>query len=547
MGSKAIPYYYLCGALVALLLTYILPTWPLKIAFGWTCIALALIASAYWLNTARLFRKKANGRIPWYIRWSLIPFLIGVRVYNAIARRQDDLPVFQKVADGIYVGRRLFSGDLKAIKDVPINAVLDVTAEFDALDWSAERAEVNYLNVPVLDHLAPSHEQIHQALQWIHEQQRQGHNVLIHCALGRGRSVFMAAAYLLAHSNTKNIDDVMKKIQGARKVARLNHQQKKALQQFIDEHQELMIKRAYIVANPVSGGGKWSEYAQPLKDTLTPYFELTVIETKEDKNGTECAREALEQGAELVIACGGDGTLTEVARALIGHDCKMAIVPMGTANSLSQVLWGLSSKLSPVDVACETIIEGRCRQIDCGWVNEQLMLLCAGVGFEQQMIEQADRSAKDKLGQLAYIQGLWRALSEDKQLQLHVTIDDGETETWETASLIVANAAPMTTLLAQGDGEPVIDDGKLDVTWLDSEQGESSPVKSLIELLYASITEEQVGMNTHHTRIKRIHLARCDGERLDYVVDGEPYSADELDIKVEKHALQILVPDRIDY
>jgi len=225
----------------------------------------------------------------------------------------------------------------------------------------------------------------------------------------------------------------------------------------------------------------------------------------------------------------------------------MAIVPMGTANSLSQVLWGLSSKLSPVDVACETIIEGRCRQIDCGWVNEQLMLLCAGVGFEQQMIEQADRSAKDKLGQLAYIQGLWRALSEDKQLQLQVTIDEGETETWETASLIVANAAPMTTLLAQGDGEPVIDDGKLDVTWLDSEQGESSPVKSLIELLYASITEDQVGMNTHHTRIKRIHLARCDGERLDYVVDGEPYSADELDIKVEKHALQILVPDRIDY
>ena len=57
MGSKAIPYYYLCGALVALLLTYILPTWPLKIAFGWTRIALALIASAYWLNTARLFRK----------------------------------------------------------------------------------------------------------------------------------------------------------------------------------------------------------------------------------------------------------------------------------------------------------------------------------------------------------------------------------------------------------------------------------------------------------------------------------------------------------
>ena len=101
---------------------------------------------------------------------------------------------------------------------MPINAVLDVTAEFDALDWSAERAEVNYLNVPVLDHLAPSHEQIHQALQWIHEQQRQGHNVLIHCALGRGRSVFMAAAYLLAHSNTKNIDDVMKKFKARVKL-----------------------------------------------------------------------------------------------------------------------------------------------------------------------------------------------------------------------------------------------------------------------------------------------------------------------------------------
>ena len=93
----------------------------------------------------------------------------------------------------------------------------------------------------------------------------------------------------------------------------------------------------------------------------------------------------------------------------------------------------MSSKISPVTAACTTIIEGRSRAIDVGDVNGRTMLLCVAIGFEQQMIEKADRDAKNKLGQLAYLQGLWRACNENQILDLCVTLDDDEPQHWPRA------------------------------------------------------------------------------------------------------------------
>ncbi|MGM0525507.1 MAG: diacylglycerol kinase family protein [Pseudomonadota bacterium] len=547
MSANYIPGYYLLGAILALVVAIMIPGWPLKLVFGWTFLALTMVASAYWLNTGILFRKRQSGKIPSYIRWLLVPFLLGVQLYNAWARRQDRLPGWHAITDDLYVGRRLFSGDIDQLKAENITAILDVTAEFDALDWSSDNADIAYLNAPVLDHKAPSEQQIHQAIQWIQNQHQQGKKVLVHCALGRGRSVFMIAVYLLMTAADNNIDSVLKKIKQQRQVARLNDVQREKLTQFANDNQLLLAKRAWVIANPVSGGGKWQQEQSEIKQTLAPYFQLEVMETTLETGAEKLAKEAVEQGAELVIACGGDGTLTAVASVLKDTNVVMAIIPMGTANSLSQALWGMSSKISPVAAACHTIIEGRTRSIDVGNVNGQTMLLCAAIGFEQQMIEKADRQTKNKLGQLAYLQGLWRACNENEVLDLQVTLNDQPTERWRTSSLIVANAAPITTLLAQGNGSPMMDDGQLDLTWIEPQESGNKHVFSLIELLYSGLTEDNLGINTGYQQAEKVHIQRRDKQPLKYAVDGEPQQHDELEITVEKQALTVLVPERIDY
>lgn len=547
MQVNHIPVYYLTGALVALFAAIVVPGWPVKLALVWCFVALAMVSSAYWMNMAGLFRKRQGGKIPWYIRWLLVPFLLGVSVYNWLARRRDNLPAWHEVASDLYVGRRLFASDVADLKAQGITAILDVTAEFDALDWASEDANVVYLNLPVLDHKAPSEHQIHEALQWIQNQHEQGRKVLVHCALGRGRSVFMVAAYMLTRTSQSELDQVMAAIQGERPVARLNSLQQRKLESFAENHKILLARKVWIVANPVSGGGKWREEKDAILEYLEPYFDVQVLETSPSKAGDVLAREALDQGAELVIAVGGDGTLTEVASVVKNTDAVMAIIPMGTANSLSQALWGVSSKISPVSAACTTIIEGRCDAIDVGIVNGEPMLLCVAVGFEQQMIEKASREAKNKLGQLAYLQGLWQACNDNDVLDLSVELDDKPSENWYTSSLIVANAAPTTTLLAQGRGNPMMDDGRLDLTWIDPKKSGEQHVFSLIELLYAGLTEDNLGINIGHTQASSVKIRRADGADLKYVVDGEPYSGSRLEISLEPRALKILIPEQAQY
>lgn len=116
------------------------------------------------------------------------------------------------------------------LKNNNINAILDVTAEFDGLDWTAYQLDFDYLNIPVLDHTSPTQEQLTLAINWLDQQLVEGKNVVVHCALGRGRSVLVLAAYLLARDPSLSILDAMDKIQSVRSTARLNKHQLAALE-----------------------------------------------------------------------------------------------------------------------------------------------------------------------------------------------------------------------------------------------------------------------------------------------------------------------------
>ncbi len=192
-----IKYYYTLGAFIALCLCIAIPNVVLQMAFGWVALSLGLVSSAYWFNSAGVFRKSQDGSIPWYISWSFVPFLMGCQAYNAWARKHDKVPAIQKIDKQLYLACRLFPNDVEQLKREKIGAILDVTAEFDALEWTLVDENIEYLNIPVLDHSVPTVAQVNQAVNWLHNQVRKGNNVVVHCALGRGRSVLMLAAYLV--------------------------------------------------------------------------------------------------------------------------------------------------------------------------------------------------------------------------------------------------------------------------------------------------------------------------------------------------------------
>ncbi|MEC7690095.1 MAG: diacylglycerol kinase family protein [Pseudomonadota bacterium] len=530
--------YYLAGAILAFALGFLVPWWPAVVVLWWSGFSLAAVSLAYIANYPALFRKREDGSIPFYIRWIFIPFLLGTGAYNAWARKYDKVPPIQKIEPQLYLACRLSGSDVAALKEEGVDAILDVTAEFDGLDWSAYQYDCAYLNIPVLDHTSPTPEQLTTAINWIQQQTSAGKKVVVHCALGRGRSVLTVAAWLLAKDQTLSVMDAMNQIQSVRETARLNKKQLAALKSVKSGGRLKLTRTLCLIANPVAGGGKWEQEKEHILSELNPHFRVTVNETTPECSATELAEKALNEGTDIIVACGGDGTVTEVASVCTDNRAVLGVIPLGTANALSQVFHGYISKLMPIQTACDVIIDGHTRAVDTAMCNGELMLLVAAVGFEQEMIASADREEKNEGGQMAYLRGLWQAISANTDMKLEVSFDNGETETITTPSFVIANAAPVTTALAQGGDEPDVTDGKLDITWLTSQEDSETQFLSLAELIFTTKTSKQNSGRIKHRQVKSITVTLP--EQASYAIDGEIREADKLEVQAIPGNLTVL-------
>jgi diacylglycerol kinase family enzyme len=188
-------------------------------------------------------------------------------------------------------------------------------------------------------------------------------------------------------------------------------------------------------------------------------------ETTVDDPGAGQARAAVDAGAEVVFACGGDGTVMACAGALAGTDAAMAVLPAGTGNLLAANL-GLSTDLA---AGIEVAIEGGRRRLDLGSIpgpdgGKRYFTVMAGMGFDAQMLAATSETTKSWLGWPAYLMGGMRHLR-DRPMRVSVRIDGGPPLRRRARSVLVANVGRLqggVRLLA--DAEP--DDGWLDVAIL---------------------------------------------------------------------------------
>lgn len=102
--------------------------------------------------------------------------------------------------------------------------------------------------------------------------------------------------------------------------ARLNKRQTRKLEIWLkqDIGNLKYQQRACIIANPVAGKGKWKESGKEIQEKLSSMYSLDVYETTEEINAKSLAQEALKKNYDLIVACGGDGTLNEVVDVIGG-------------------------------------------------------------------------------------------------------------------------------------------------------------------------------------------------------------------------------------
>lgn len=302
---------------------------------------------------------------------------------------------------------------------------------------------------------------------------------------------------------------------------------------------------AYLIFNPVAGRGNPEQDLSLIRSILEPQVLVQVIYTQEDLDPIKQAEDAVatlkSQGENgnlargLIIASGGDGTVSAVASAVIGTNIPLGVIPRGTANAFATAL-GIPNNLRG---ACEIILASNTRVIDAAICNSKPMILLAGLGFEAEMVNKANRELKNRLGTLAYLLAGARQVTEQQSFKAILEINKHSTEI-EATAITIANVAPITSVLAQGFGEVICDDGLLEIT--------IATVKTALDgfnAIASLFTSALVKKPTNHDnllclRSKSIKITLEEPQKL--VIDGEIIETSIVKCECQPGGLRVYAP-----
>jgi diacylglycerol kinase family enzyme len=196
--------------------------------------------------------------------------------------------------------------------------------------------------------------------------------------------------------------------------------------------------------------------------------DLLWLETTEDDPGAGQTRHALDAGAEMVVVCGGDGTVAACAGVLAGTGVPMALVPTGTGNLLVRNL-GL-----PLDVptALDRAFSADRRTVDLLDAGGRRFTVMAGLGFDAALIRDTSEQAKKRYGWAAYVAAGMRALRNTPRAHYELRVDASAPRRIRALGVLVGNVGELQGGMAVlPDADP--SDGLVDVIviaprgWLD--------------------------------------------------------------------------------
>ena len=330
---------------------------------------------------------------------------------------------------------------------------------------------------------------------------------------------------------------------------------KRRLVEVLEQRDEAPVTYAFIVNPSKPGAGEIVGQIRRFfneRDLGKPMF----IETQIDKDGKACAIEAMNRGADAIIAVGGDGTVRTAASAVAGTDRPFGIIPIGTGNLFAR---NMGIPIADVDAALTVATSHGSRKVDMGRLRlldskepdrKHAFLIIAGIGFDAAMIDDTDPTLKKNISWLAYFVGGVKNLFKPKY---HGDITISDVDGVEQVSTNVSFRTFMAGNCGQIPGfalmpEASYNDGILDFELIDTSGGLIGWVNLFGDVVHQTITR-RAGQNPLSTnssvdqtqgikaeiRLEKPALAQVDGDLLGKTA--------HIEFTVEHQALCIRVPE----
>ncbi len=285
-----------------------------------------------------------------------------------------------------------------------------------------------------------------------------------------------------------------------------------------------------LIINPVSGTESKKNIPEDVAAAIDQKkYDLMIRITGYPEHATEMALEAVKKKYQYVIAAGGDGTVNEVAQALVNTDIILGILPLGSGNGLARDL-GI-----PMDTekALDIILHGHTRAIDYGIANDHIFFCTCGFGFDAFV---SDRFADEKKrGPLGYVRNVLESVVDFRAEEYEITYDEGSI-TEKAFILTCANASQYgnDAFIAPGAS---MDDGKMNVAILKPLNALEIPQTTL--QLFTKNIDKNSKMITLLTR--NLHIKRARPGVMH--IDGDPVMTDtEIDVRMIQKGLNVFAP-----
>ena len=282
----------------------------------------------------------------------------------------------------------------------------------------------------------------------------------------------------------------------------------------------------HVIINPGSGQD------EPILNRINRIFTQheaywTVSVTHTFGDGKRLAQQAIKNGADLIVAYGGDGTIVDVANGVAGTDIPLAVLPGGTGNGAAKEL-GLPLSLAE---ATEAIFTYPILPIDLGFARDTYYLLRLDIGIIADVVAKTDPTMKNQWGAMAYLMNTATALTRPKQT-FHLEIDT-QNITIEGIGCIVTNANKIGALHFGFSENVKIDDGLLDIIIM-------TDIGTTVQNVASNIIQlnENVAVNLHHWQSNDVKITLDDPQTV--LADGETIGQTPIYTEVRHKALRVI-------
>ncbi len=296
-------------------------------------------------------------------------------------------------------------------------------------------------------------------------------------------------------------------------------------------------KKLLLIVNPCSGKAKMRPAALSVVEVFSKAgYDVTVYPTKSQGDATLRVKRIEKDEFDLVVACGGDGTLNEVITGLMQAEIDLPIgyIPAGTLNEWSSGL-GISRTIR---TAAKDIVKGKEITLDIGKFGNKYFTYTASFGAFTEASYTANQNVKNVLGQAAYFFEGVKSLGNIKPIHLKL-ITDNQTVEGDYLFGAISNSMSVGGIVKFDQSVVKLNDGLFEVLLIKNPTNILGYQPLIDGILKRDINRE--GMEFFHTKSLKI----IGGEGLDWTLDGEHATSQRvIEISNLQKAVRFIVPDK---